>query len=74
MCEDGIEIFVPRIAVWNNEVCRKNTNDDSIGNDGLFYPILTQIIDSLCNTAFHDKLQPEVPKYAGMRHNMMASL
>ena len=44
VCEGGIEKSVPRIAIWHHEACRMMTNGDF--EEGLFYPILTRIMDS----------------------------
>ena len=45
VCEGWIEKSVPRITNWHHEACRVMKNGDS--KDGFFYPILTQIMDSL---------------------------
>ena len=53
-CLSGIEKSVPRITVWHHEACRVMTNSSHEG--WIFYPILTQIMDSFSctplNTAF----------------------
>ena len=53
-CERRIEKSVPRIAVWHHEACRVMTNGDCEGQ--IFYPILTQIMDSFSFSPFNPAL------------------
>ena len=54
-CEGGIEKSVPRITDWHYKACRVMTNGDH--ERQIFYPILTQIMDSFScsplNTSFY---------------------
>ena len=64
----------PRITDWHHEACWVMTNGDPEGR--VFYPILTQIVDSfscspLCTTFYIEKRWKRLPEYhefAEMRH------
>ena len=53
--EGGIEKSVPRITDWHHKACGMTTNGDPEGQ--IFYPILTQIMDSFycspLNTSYY---------------------
>ena len=50
-CKGRIEKSLPRIVAWHHEACQVMTNGDP--RDGLFYPALTQIMDSFsCSPQF----------------------
>ena len=77
-CEGmGIEKFDPRIIIWHHKACQVMTNCGLVGriflshlhtNNGFFFfPTIKYRI--LCL-----KMPLEVPKYAEMLHDMMASL
>ena len=73
-----------KISDWHQEACLIMPN--SVVWNGFYYPILTQIVDSLSysslNTSFyiekkkHGKMLAENPEYAEMQHtcDMVKSL